>query len=410
MPASLYLVGSGQAYSSLQAAFDAVVSDYAGTLTQNVEIRANAGETFTKAGSGSSVLLANGLTMGSFRLTVASASITNRAIIDAGSQQFSIHYGTAPVQRNITVRGFKMTDSLVSVSQTFRNPREGCIIELCESESNNPDINGASSTVASNPVIIRNNYIHGKASGVPNAGRAGFGIVLGPDGNVKILNNTIRRVHKGIQGASTPTPGIVIQNNIFYDVSDSTGDASHYWMDFIGGVHADMILSNNLYNFSENTAAVFRASSVDYATLALWQAFTGKDANSLTSDPLLTSLGDPHIAETSPARGAGVTLTDVTEDWDGATPKPPTPSIGADEPIGPLTSVTPKFGANTLTALMLTIKGNSFYGSPTVKLRAAGYPDITATGPIVVNAQTITAIVSLLSASTAVKRDVEVTI
>jgi len=86
-------------------------------------------------------------------------------------------------------------------------------------------------------------------------------------------------------------------------------------------------------------------NTVDQTTLANWQAATGQDANSISSDPLFVNPNGTattvnlHINGGSPAIGAGTPvtvtaaspLTGITNDFDNWTRSVTTPTIGAVE-------------------------------------------------------------------------------
>lgn len=67
-----------------------------------------------------------------------------------------------------------------------------------------------------------------------------------------------------------------------------------------------------------------------YNDLASLQAYTGKDANSIDTDPLFTSATDLHLGVGSGAAGAGTNIAGITTDIDGDSRSTP-PTIGADE-------------------------------------------------------------------------------
>jgi len=74
----------------------------------------------------------------------------------------------------------------------------------------------------------------------------------------------------------------------------------------------------------------------DYQTLAQWQAASGLDLHSISANPNFSSSTNLHVNEPSPLGFAGITVADVTTDYDGETRKTPNPDIGADEFIFPL--------------------------------------------------------------------------
>ncbi len=126
------------------------------------------------------------------------------------------------------------------------------------------------------------------------------------------------------------------QNNIFYNArSNGAGTGKHYAYR-VGGSAPNPagLTSNNNQMFVDGTGGVLGLyNNVDQANLAAWQAATGQDAASISSNPLLVSSTDLHLTSASPARNAGVTLAGVTDDFDGKS-RPGANAlydIGADE-------------------------------------------------------------------------------
>lgn len=64
--------------------------------------------------------------------------------------------------------------------------------------------------------------------------------------------------------------------------------------------------------------------------LAAWQTGSGRDANSLSVDPLFTSATDLHVGELA-LNGSATPIAQVTTDIDGETRNATAPAIGADE-------------------------------------------------------------------------------
>ncbi|MFZ4401773.1 MAG: T9SS type A sorting domain-containing protein [Bacteroidales bacterium] len=83
---------------------------------------------------------------------------------------------------------------------------------------------------------------------------------------------------------------------------------------------------NNLYVTGTNLG--YWGSAI--STLTAWQAASGKDANSMSTDPDYLSTTDLHVY-TSSLNNLGTSLTEVTNDIDGQPRSTTTPDIGADE-------------------------------------------------------------------------------
>src|SRR5262249_40599440 len=77
--------------------------------------------------------------------------------------------------------------------------------------------------------------------------------------------------------------------------------------------------------------------STPQLTLSDWQAATGQHANSISADPQYlnhsgnASTVDLHLLGTSPCVGAGGTIAEITDDFDGDPRRGP-PTVGAGEP------------------------------------------------------------------------------
>ena len=321
---------TGQMFTSVQAAWDDLVLSH-NPLTDNAEI-VLAAQTHYAAGVGPMVNI-GGLTTGSFRVTFRPAGPLRSAILDANNQ--NANYFACGTVHNITVRGLKMrrnNGSGAVSGSSFDN--EGLILEQNDIEAYyTGDAMGQFRGSATNPVIIRANYVHGG----DGTGGAPFSNVGGRIARLfngaefcRVIGNTFRKFDIGLTLGNylgNPTPqGNVVKDNIFID--QVAGDAG--CVRFSAGlIPADTVLDNNLY-FS--VTAVGRIDPTQYVTLSAWQTASGRDANSLFADPLLTSLADPHLLVGSPAIGAGSLTTDAVVDFDGDTYQP-LPAIGADQPF-----------------------------------------------------------------------------
>ncbi|MFL6530513.1 MAG: dockerin type I domain-containing protein, partial [Chthoniobacterales bacterium] len=73
------------------------------------------------------------------------------------------------------------------------------------------------------------------------------------------------------------------------------------------------------------------------ATLANWQAATGKETNSISADPLFSASTNLHINCGSPVIALGVPIGGLTTDFDGQT-RDAVPEMGADELVAPTPS------------------------------------------------------------------------
>jgi hypothetical protein len=182
--------------------------------------------------------------------------------------------------------------------------------------------------------IIRNNLIYNNhASGISlyqiDGGQ--------PARDNQVLHNTIvmasdARWAINIQNASTAN---VVRNNILYNQHSFRGSIA--------------ISADSLPGFVSDTNVVMDRFSTDggdsRVTAAAWRSATGQDTHSIIATPAALFVdfagNDYHLSSTSPARDAGATLSNVTEDREGAPrPQGPASDIGAFEfPAAP-TSVS----------------------------------------------------------------------
>lgn len=135
---------------------------------------------------------------------------------------------------------------------------------------------------------------------------------------VSILNNTIHfrpmwDAGHGIDLQDTGSDGAIIKNNAIY--CDFTGTNNNVELIYINPTPTNVNIDYNLYYLAPGcTASVGKLNTTKYATLAQWKtalagtAYSGKDAHSIGSDPLFTSVSgqDFTIPAGSPCVGAGV--------------------------------------------------------------------------------------------------------
>ena len=195
--------------------------------------------------------------------------------------------------------------------------------------------------------IIRNNLLYNNhASGISlyqiDGGQ--------PSINIQVLNNTIvmasdARWALNIQNAST---GAVVRNNILYNQQSFRGSIA--------------ISADSLPGLVSDTNIVMDRFSMDggdtRVTLAAWRSATGQDAHSIIATPatLFANFAgnDYHLSSTSPARDAGGTIANVTDDLEG-TPRPQGSAfdIGAYEfpaSTAPVTLTVTRTGNGTVSS------------------------------------------------------------
>jgi len=131
-------------------------------------------------------------------------------------------------------------------------------------------------------------------------------------------NDVAFRLEDGISGLD-------IFNNTFYDNGESVRDD--------GGAPSNLIFQNNIFVLS-----LAQASSNWWGTYSnnlFWQVGVGwSDPNAVVADPLFVDRGtfNLHLTVHSPAIDAGITIPEVSDDFDGTTrPTGAAYDLGADE-------------------------------------------------------------------------------
>lgn len=196
---------------------------------------------------------------------------------------------------------------------------------------------GSSSTTAN--IKVYNNFVwdvaaYGKTGSLVSDNGNGMYVYLG--GGYSIFFNSIwMNTNQTVAGypaainitGPTTAASIDIRNNIFSNTQ--TVGTERYAI--YSGV-ANTIYSDINYNDYYTTGPNIGYLGSGMANLAAWQTATGKDANSISGDPLFVSSTDLHItsASISPVYNTGTSIASVTTDIDGDTRLNP-PDIGADE-------------------------------------------------------------------------------
>lgn len=159
------------------------------------------------------------------------------------------------------------------------------------------------------------------------------------------------------------------RNNIF--VNARTGGTGKHYAYRTNTTLANLTSDyNDIYN-TGGTGNVFgNNGTADVANLADWKLAsptgTGKDANSISQDPLFISTTDLHLSAVGlPLLGGGTTLPGVTVDYDNDPRPASNPDIGADEVVQAEGGVIP---AGTFYNVSFNI-GNTLAGNLTVNNR-----------------------------------------
>lgn len=196
----------------------------------------------------------------------------------------------------------------------------------------------STSGTAANPVLVANNAIYN----INNLGNTLYGLYLASADTLDVLHNTVDV--NGNSGTGTATVygafvsgnmnAVNFKNNIVQIASTGTGSKYALYNS------STTALINSNYNGlrfastaggSSNFVAA-RSTTVTYPTLSSWTAATGKDANSISSDPLFTNVlaGDVTPISFAYNNSGENQLTKVPLDINRAA-RSATPDIGAVE-------------------------------------------------------------------------------
>ncbi|MBN2536755.1 right-handed parallel beta-helix repeat-containing protein, partial [candidate division WOR-3 bacterium] len=173
------------------------------------------------------------------------------------------------------------------------------------------------------------NYIANNAIG----GSCSYGLYLGYHQGTKLYYNSVwttsSYAFRNYYGYSLDMRNNILQAAsyaLYYyygDMWPQTSDYNCFWLNSGG--------SNPLYHYSYGSMA-----------LSTWQSYSGKDANSLQSDPLMVAANNLHLRGTSPCLEQATPIAGDTLDFDGDTRSATAPDIGCDEwqyPGDPLSGV-----------------------------------------------------------------------
>jgi parallel beta-helix repeat protein len=267
-----------------------------------------------------------------------SVTIEKNIVHDCGSRGIDLDGAQQPVL-NAVVRGntvYNVSDHGIEMENAFNSVTENNVIYDSGrwgisyiNYGYGPDFTANSEYRDDNTnAIVRNNLIY-------NSKEAG--IILNACRGVKIYNNTIYKnyptagYYAGITLLSYggfPCYYTDIRNNIV-----SQCDAYAIWMESPSLQLLGLIMSNNLYYHPTKTKTHYVRGIGTY-TLSEYQAATGKEQNSLFSNPAFANVSSSnfHLTSTSKAIETGVTLADVPLDLDGLSrPQGPKYDMGAYE-------------------------------------------------------------------------------
>jgi hypothetical protein len=164
-------------------------------------------------------------------------------------------------------------------------------------------------------IAIYNNVLSYVNAGSGNGGgesliRMGVGSYTGAQmTNMGIYNNTFTGLAApGIKIDADPTPGFIVKNNIFVNMSPALLENPTNNLDWAASDY------NDFYNSTVAANGSFSGMVTNYNTLASWQVATisasaHPDPNSITGNPLLNAFYIPQPG--SAAIGAGANLTSL---------------------------------------------------------------------------------------------------
>ena len=218
--------------------------------------------------------------------------------------------------------------------------------------------------------LVANNFVRVNFQSSAHTNYTGNGITLFASKNQDVLFNTLR-VGGGLTASSSKALYFFsgegnhrLQNNISVNLAGGYA----LWVE-----GSSLPLNQSDYNnFLSSGSNLVRWGNTDYSNLASYQTGTGKDLNSLSSDPLFVSSDDLHIKSGSPVDGKGTPLAEVPRDIDNQLRSLTVPDIGADEYTAQRIIIKRKNKLNKIL-LPLTITRDSLHIDPTDDPMISGY-------------------------------------
>ncbi|MCI0474220.1 MAG: hypothetical protein L0Y76_11615, partial [Ignavibacteria bacterium] len=216
-------------------------------------------------------------------------------------------------------------------------------------------------SAASNDTISNNIIYDIKADGYNATGSPDnpYGMMIdGITGRVAVLYNTVNLYGDISNGSSTYTtfPAAMcinttsntldIRNNAFINSMTKSASAltKCYAIYSFSNSSVYTLINYNDY-YASGTQGVLGYLGGDRLTIANWRTATGKDVNSMDSDPRINNNTNLQIQPNSPLLLAGTPIAGITLDYQGTTRSATNPTIGAYETsvdvAGPDISYTP---------------------------------------------------------------------
>lgn len=314
-----------------------------------------------------------------FGIAVGSILISNTAFTTNNDVANAVITGNVvgPVTKTDTfsAAGISLATTLYGTSRIANNfvhsvRANGTASDFCVGiYIGNAGSNNAPTEVYHNSVSITGDRDTG--AGGPTSQPAFALAILGANPLVDLRNNSLANT------STAPTNGLTTAGSYAIGISSTlplTKFTSNYNDLFSSGAASHFSMVGSLVNILG-----------DRTSLAAWQAATGKDANSISVDPLYTSATDLHLQLASPLGNAGTPIAGVTVDIDGDTRSLSAPEIGADEFPNTAPGITPTAGGITRQQ-----------DSGTSNSQIAVVTDAeTAVGSLVVTTQTVPAGISV---------------
>jgi hypothetical protein len=200
-------------------------------------------------------------------------------------------------------------------------------------------------------VLVKNNMIHSisgdgwdytSSSDWPDNPMGMY--LYGTQTGIKVYNNSINLYGNTLNQTNAMSIGIALGTGTVADIRNNVIVNNLGRLSSLGygsaGVYAQSANSQfspiNYNDYLVNPSglgvkALGQISTSASTTIAAWRTASGGEVNGVSGDPLYVSNTNLHITNpASLASNAGVTLADVTDDFDGD-PRAGTPDIGADE-------------------------------------------------------------------------------
>jgi len=356
-------VGAGKTYSTIQAALDALyvavggttftetqtIEVYDGTYTEQVTPNANLKPTavyrlvMTAATGNAPVVTGSDVrTSGFYVDSINYVTITGFIIINTTGSGIFLYAGTYGILNNNTCysntsNGIRCQSANALVySNTCYSNGVGIYVSVSSVSiyGNTVYSNTAQGIYCYNSAtcIIYGNYSYSNTVGIScESGSGGHtvynnicysnssdGIIFWASDSGRLYNNTLYLNDLQLGGVST---NAIVKNNI---ISRTSGNCLYVRADSVTG-----FVSNNNDFHKAGSANVANYNGSTYSTLALYQAASSQDANSISADPLFVdspSLGADYykLQRPSPCRRIGADLSGTfTTDYYGLTRRLP---------------------------------------------------------------------------------------